>query len=428
MSILKDLPELVSANVITNDIARQITEYYRRKQVTSPNRQLLIFGILGALLVGIGIMFIIANQWDELPLTVKTVCAFLLLIVPQLLCIYVLLKKQDKVVWKESVALLLFFAVGANISLISQIYNINGEMSSFILTWMVLTVPLVYLLNSSAVSLAYFFCIMIYSFAARYNSRFPSEEYIYWVLFVLPLPRYFRLFNKSGEVLTVLHHWLIPFILTVTLTILSHGSKMLMHPAYIFMFGIFYFVGVSPILRNRPLIQNGYLIFGFAGTIISLLVMSFKSSWKAMSDQHYQLNNLIIAPEFIACAILFILASILLYSQNKIKRFSEWKLIEVAYLLFLMIFILGIWFPSQSVMLVNLLVFVLGLLMLREGTKLSHLGVLNTGMLVIALLVICRCFDTDLTLFIKGTLCVLVGIGFFAANWIMIKKRKENES
>ena len=65
MSIQKDLPELVSANIISQDTAQQITDFYKRKLETAPNRQLFIFGILGALLVGIGVMFIVANQWDD---------------------------------------------------------------------------------------------------------------------------------------------------------------------------------------------------------------------------------------------------------------------------------------------------------------------------------------------------------------------------
>jgi uncharacterized membrane protein len=428
MSILKDLPELVSADIISNDTAKQITDFYKRKQVTSPNRQLLIFGILGALLVGIGLIFIIANQWNDLSRTVKALFAFILLIVPQLLCGYVLLKKPDNIVWRESTALLLFFAVGANISLVSQIFNINGDAGSFLLIWMLLTVPLIYILNSSAVSLTYFFCVMIYCFTVRYNTSFPSEEYLCWCLFVLPLPRYYQMFNKSGERLIILHHWMVPFVLTLTLMTLGHGAKMLMHPAYIFLFAIFYFIGNHLISRNRSVIQNGYLVFGSLGTVITLLVMTFKTNWQSLTGENYQFNSLIVAPEFITCVILFSLASILLYRQNKGRHLTDWKVMDIIYILFLLVFVSGNWFTLLPVILTDLLVFLLGLLMLREGTKLSHLGVLNAGMSVIALLVVCRCFDTDLTLFVKGTMCVLVGIGFFAANWLIIKKRKENES
>ncbi len=425
MSIQKDLPELVSANIISQDTAQQITDFYKRKLETAPNRQLFIFGILGALLVGIGVMFIVANQWDDLSQTVKTTCAFLLLIVPQLLCGYVLLSKREKIIWRESTALLLFFAVGANISLISQIYNINGETSSFILTWMLLTVPLIYLLNSSAVSLAYYFGIMFYCFASRYDSTDPSGQYLYWVLFILPLPLYYQQFTKSPESpLFTLHHWIIPYILTQTLGTLAHESKTLMYPAYIMLFGIFYFIGNNPFFRNRSHIHNGYRLFGFLGTLIVLIVMTFKTNWKGLTEQHYLINNLIISPEFIACTILFSLASILLYRQNRDKPLSDWILLDVMYLLFLIVFILGIWLTTLSIILINLLVLILGLLFIKSGSEKSHLGILNTGMFVIALLVISRSFDSDLTFVVKGTLFVLVGIGFFAANWFMIKKRK----
>ena len=429
MNLLKDLPELVSANIITTDTAQQITDYYQRKQVTSPNRQLLIFGILGALLVGTGLMFIIANQWEELPQSIQTMCAYLLLVVPQLLCGYVLLKKQQNIIWRESTALILFFAVGASISLISQIYHINGEMSSFMLTWMLLTVPLIYIMDSSAVSLAYLFGIMVYCPAARHNLSFPFEEYIYWLLLLLPMPRYFKLFKESPEnILLTLHHWMIPFVLTMTLGSLSHEVRMFIYPAYLILFGIFYMIGNNRMFSNRTWLHNGYLVFGFAGTIVTLLIMSFKSTWKDMAAGNYSLNNLIAAPEFITCIALLVIAGILFYRQNRYRKLTEWKLIETACFIFLLIFILGIQDIRSAVILTNMLVLTLGIVMLRAGTKQSHLGVINTGMLVIALLVVCRSFDTDLTFVVKGILFVLVGIGFFVANWLMIKKRTKNEA
>ena len=428
MSLLKDLPELVNANIISGETANEIAKYYKRKQDTSPNRQLLIFGILGALLVGTGVLFIVANQWDQFSQFSKTTCAFLLLIIPQLLCIYVLLKKAEKVVWREITALLLFFAVGANISLVSQIYHINGDFSSYLMTWMILTVPLIYLLDASAISLAYLFMSMVFVLAARENGAFPNQEYLFWILFVLPLPRYYQLSKKiPANALVILHHWMVPYVLTQTLFTVSHQTHMLMHPAYMYLFAIFYFIGQRPYFKGRPLLHNGYLVFGFAGTVISLLIMSFQTSWKDLSETVYQFPNFFMTPEYVACLLLFVLATILLYRQNHRKNWQEWNLMDGTYLLFLILFILGVWFTVLSVILINLLLFVLGLVMLKEGSKHSLLGVLNLGMLVIALLVICRSFDTDLTFVVKGILFVLVGIGFFAANWLMIKKRKTHE-
>jgi hypothetical protein len=246
---------------------------------------------------------------------------------------------------------------------------------------------------------------------------------------MLPLPRYYQMIQKTPvSVLTILHHWMIPYVLTQTLFTLAHRAGMLMHLAYIFLFALLYFIGQRPLFKSRPLLHNGYLIFGFAGTLVSLLVMSFKTTWKGLGTDVYQFSNLITTPEFIGCLILFVLVTILLYRLNHRKELDEWKLIDVTYILFLILFILGVLSTTLSVILINLLVFIFGLMLLKAGAKQTHLGVINLGMLIIALLAICRSFDSDLTFVVKGILFVLVGIGFFAANWLMIKKRKENEA
>jgi hypothetical protein len=72
-------------------------------------------------------------------------------------------------------------------------------------------------------------------------------------------------------------------------------------------------------------------------------------------------------------------------------------------------------------------VFAIGILTIKDGAKKVHLGILNFGLLIIAALVICRFFDADLSFVFKGILFVSVGVGFFAANSWMLKKRKTNE-
>jgi hypothetical protein len=66
-------------------------------------------------------------------------------------------------------------------------------------------------------------------------------------------------------------------------------------------------------------------------------------------------------------------------------------------------------------------------LTILDGAKKDHLGVLNYGLLIIMVLAVCRFFDTDLSFIIRGLLFVSVGIGFFATNYWMLKKRKANE-
>ena len=121
MSILKDLPELIKAGVISKDTAANIETYFKNKNGPTTNKLFVVFGILGAILVGMGIILIIAHNWDELSRSLKTFFAFLPLLIGQFFCGFALLKKPDSAAWRESTSAFLFFAVGASISLVSQI-------------------------------------------------------------------------------------------------------------------------------------------------------------------------------------------------------------------------------------------------------------------------------------------------------------------
>lgn len=431
MSIISDLHELVDAKVISSETAQQIVGYYKKKQErlpTAKNRQLLFFGVVGSCLVGIGLLFIIANQWDELPRSVKTICAFLLLIIPQLLCFYAMVKKAGNVVWRESTALILFFAVGASISLVSQIYHINGETTTFILTWMLLSAPMIYLLDSSAVSIAYLFGIMFYGFALKGDASSGWNEHVWWLLYTIPMPRYLLLCRKSNESqLHILHHWIIPLVLFLTLSTFGQTAWELMPPLCFTLFGIFYQIGKLSYFSTSAPERNGYSFIGQAGTFIGLYVMSFNSNWEKLLAKHFDFNLLILTPEFIANVLLFAVAILLLYRRLRKTNLADLKWIEVVWLSFILLFVIGC-YTSLVVYLINLGILLIGLHLAREGSRKDHLGQLNAGMFAITFLLLCRSFDIDLSLFVKGLLFVVVGIGFFLANWWMLKKRKENEA
>eukprot|EP00320_Phaeocystis_rex_P001638 CAMPEP_0119066344 /NCGR_PEP_ID=MMETSP1178-20130426/8924_1 /TAXON_ID=33656 /ORGANISM="unid sp, Strain CCMP2000" /LENGTH=120 /DNA_ID=CAMNT_0007047939 /DNA_START=24 /DNA_END=383 /DNA_ORIENTATION=+ len=120
MGLSKDIDELKAAGVISEETARDIHAYYHNKQEFSTNRLFMIFGVLGAILVGLGIILIIAHNWDDLSRTVKTIFAFVPLLTGQLLCVYGKFIKKDSAVWKESAPAFLCLTVAACISLVSQ--------------------------------------------------------------------------------------------------------------------------------------------------------------------------------------------------------------------------------------------------------------------------------------------------------------------
>lgn len=426
MNILKDLPELIKANVITEDTAHRIQDYYNGRKTTNSNRLFIVFGILGSILVGLGIILIVAHNWDELSRGTKTVIVFLPLFLGQLLCGYVLFKRPESVAWREGASAFLFFSIGACIALVSQVYNIPGETGTFLLTWMLLCFPLIYLMNASLTSLLFLCGITYYASTIGYWSYPSSQPYLYWLLLLGVLPHYYRLYKERPQSnFLIFHNWIIPLSIIIAMGTIAHKTEELMFIAYFSLFGLFYLIGNLDFFNAGKTRNNGYMILGSLGTIILLLVLSFGWFWDDIRVEGFQFNEVIVSPEFIVSAVVSLLAGWILYRHFKSRTLNAWEPLAIIFILFIITFIIGIFSPI-AVVLINLYILALGILTIRKGAVKDHLGILNFGLLIITALVICRFFDTNISFVIRGLLFMIVGASFFAANYYILKNRKAN--
>ena len=423
MRLRKEIEELLDAGIIDAATARRINDYYNTKSGSPQSKLFIVFGILGALLTGLGIVLIIAHNWDDLNRTAKTVIAFLPLLLGQALCLYALLKKEDSTAWREASSAFLFIAIAACISLITQIYHISGSMSSFLLTWMLLAFAVMYVMRSSVASLFYIAGITWYAVASGYWNSY-GESYTYWGLLLLALPYYYLLYrnNRESNFFTY-HNWFIPLSVIIALGTLAIEAEELMFIAYVSLFGLLYLIGNLPVLRNQKIRNNGYLVLGSVGTVAMLLGLSFDFFWADLREEEFE-TGILSSPEFISASLItFAAVGLLIYLKMNQKSF-ELKPVESVFILFIIIYIIGLESPL-AIIFINLLVLMIGILTIREGARQYNLGVLNYGLLIVTALVICRFFDTDLGFVLKGILFVGVGIGFFFGNYLMLKKKKE---
>lgn len=426
MNILKDIEELVKANVISNETAENIKQFYTDKEETNHSRLFVVFGVLGAILVSLGIILIIGHNWDNLSRITKTIIALFPLLLAHLIGAYVLLKKQDSTAWREGISAFLFFAVGATIAMISQIYNLHGELSDFLLTWMLLSLPMIYILQSTIGSLLYIAGISYYATQIGYFYHSKYETNYFWLLFIAILPMYYSLFkNKPNSNGMSFHNWFIPLSLVISLGTFLHGNDMTVPIVYLSFFNLLYIIGNLNFFKNKKLRNNAYLLIGSLGSVITLLVLSFDGYWEELRDERNQLFELFISKEFGLISLLIIVSSVLLFFQWKGKSLDKMNLIEGLFLSFIFIFLIGT-HSNLAVILVNILLLAIGILTVRNGVKSNHLGVLNYGLLVITALVISRFFDRDLSFVTRGLLFIGVGIGFFIVNYQMLKKRKKS--
>lgn len=425
-SILNDLDELLDAHIITDDDATRIRNYYSQKPQPENNKLVIIFGILGSLLVGMGLVLIIAHNWDTLSKAVKLGIGLFPLFVAQVVCGYLLWKKSTSLVWRESVSVFLMFAIATAIAIVSQVYNMDGTLANFLFLWMLLTLPVIYVMRSSAVSLLFWAGITWYACDEGYIHFYHAIPYAYWLLALAAMPWYVSLCKKDESTFVYFHNWIIALSLIITTGTFANQTEELILPAYVLLFGIFILVGQLPVFVRHRLVADAYLVLGSIGLVTLLLSLSFTWYWQEIYRR--ETFDWLYTSEGILCIVLLVISIGLFAMLLRHQKFTQ--LLSKSYVIpvFIVLFFIGLSAPHTAQILMNIFVLVLAVYTIREGAKADHLGRMNYGLLIFALLIICRFFDTNLSFVIRGLLFVLVGLGFFALNYRMVRKRKEQQN
>ena len=423
--IVKELPDLIQAQIITEDTAQRIKDYYEQRPEQSTNRLFIVFGILGSLLVGMGIVLIIAHNWDTLSKVSKLAVGFFPLVIAQGICGYVILKKPDERPWREGSAVFLFFAIAISISIVSQVYNIEGDLGGFLFIWMCLALPVAYVLRSSVASLLFIVGITWYACEVGYFNYPNSNSLFFWILLFLILPFYYLEFIRKNlkNNFFHFHSWLLVLSLTICLGLFVEQAEEMIVIAYMSLFSAFILMSQMKIFETGRVLSNAYLVVGSLGITVLLLSLSFDWYWSEIDNG--SMNAIFGHSEWIISIVLLLICIGLLLHLLKSKNWNDVNSKSYAFIVFLILFFIGQSFPGVAQLLTNILVLILAVHTIRDGAQRNHLGILNYGLLIITALITCRFFDTDFSFVLRGLLFIVIGIGFFAANYYMIQKRKK---
>lgn len=417
----RELEELLANNIITSEVAEKIRAYYERPAKEN-NRMVIAFGIIGALLVGMGVVLIIAHNWDNLSTAVKLFVGFAPMFVAQAVAGVLIYKKSESSAWREAVSVILTFAIATSISVVSQVYNIHGNLERFLLAWTALTLPIIYVMKSSMASLLFWIGITWYATEAGFGlfkANHPPSYY--WPLALAAFPYYIMLIRRRPDANSIsFHSWIIGISVTIVLALGDYNDgEDLLIPAYITLFSAFMLIGQLPYFAGRRLIANAWLIGGSAGTIILLLFMTFE--WPDLTGKSAEWW---ISTPLFTWIFLFVIASVLLYIVGNKIGFRNVLSKSYTFLILLILFVIGLSEPLISRGLTNILILALGVYTIREGALADKLWKMNYGLLILSILIACRFFDTDMSFVVRGLLFVGIGVGFFGMNYYMVRKRK----
>lgn len=416
--LYRQLPVLVAKEIITAESAERLKQHYGPVEGSTGTKTfLLVFGVIGALLIGLGIILILAHNWEQLTRLNRLIISLGLLVLTQIISGWVRWYKRDSVIWREAAATLQLLMIGAALALVGQTYHLVEDIDSFLLVWMLLSLPLIYLLNSGAAAVLYI--IGITNWAA--GGYFDVSKQFVWVLLGSIGPYYYGLLknNRYTNTFAILS-WvlLICFYICFNAAFSNHLER-LSFLIYSALFALTYLAGKLWFAGQE---QSGRLPFtavGVAGSLIITFILTFNHVWHYFIDRdRYPVTDG--AYGLVLVLLVLVTAGIVKLAKER----QDWRFALLPYVIALAYIVQS--FDSSQLsapVIMNGCMLGLSISIITAGVRRCRIGVVNLGMVLIAALIMARFFDVDVSFIVRGVVFVLIGIGFLVANVVLVRRK-----
>ncbi len=406
--------------LIDAETATKINSYYLNKERHGSIHLGAILGVLGFILIGLGIVLILAKNWDFFPRGVKVLISLLPFLTGSFAGM-IILKRRIEGWILEAISIFTTIGILTAIVMSGQIYHIITDEWLLFLIACLLSLPLIYLYDSLLTLGAYLILASM--------CLFMSDLTILWVRFgfsiiLIGLCVPYAMKHYRKDKLSLITGWNQAFIATsgmvFILSLAETGA--VLRELYLIYFILL--MGIDKILYQHESFPRVRIlsILGHIGFYITLFICTFKEFWYYfyLSEVGWQYEGII---------IVFWLAA-LLTAIWPVLRKCDFDKKDILYLLAAAIVIVFRWTglldTDASVIitiLFNIIFIILSLMMVREGIVGSNMGHMNIGLLLLTALIIARFFDSEFSFLVKGIVFILCGTIFLLTNLYLIKRR-----
>jgi len=426
--LIKEISAWQQANVITDEQAASIKRLYSDKDKPDVNILLIIFSVLGALLIGGGIILIIARNWSEFPIAARVCFSFLPLAASQALTAYILYKKIRGAAWREGAAIFYSISVFACVALVSQIFHLYDDFSMFVLICSILAFPICYVLDATMPVLVYIAGITVW--AVSFNEYKMLVNILVYLLLMLPIIPYVLRRLKAN--ISGAHTQLILWFLTLSgyfaflRTFYDVGLLLIMMCVYS---TTLYMISRHPPIHNLPIRLNPMRILGFLGVIGALYTVSI--DFEYWIGYYYKSED--VWPYITILCIMGALYALLLYKRIK----EDSKFIKIAQPVSIcasapIIILLGKFHDASQynfnmgfcVAIISLYLIALGVALVINGLADMSFFTSCVGVLIISLIILIRFFDYSYSFWVRGIGFIFIGAMFLAANMLISNRIK----
>lgn len=427
----KELPRYVRDGALSEEAAGSLSAYLASLRKSPREWLLTAFSILGALLIGGGIILIFAYNWDQFGRGARAVISMLPLVFALALGGVAFFKKPQSVPWREGASTGIVAALAAAIALIGQTYHYPGNLESFLFTCSLLTLPVMYLFRGVMSGALYLIGVTGWCIARKV---YGGEVYGYWLLLAVSLPWVYwvKLTTDREDLikgLKALYAVLLMFALFVT----THFVESLGGPLFAAtVFSCFYLMeafgpSADRLLRDRPFASLGVL-----GTILMVYAGTYEDYWLWLTSKNLFLmrgSSWATAFEYTVLGLI-LLGAVIGYVRAWMEKRPLSILWGSAFIVNWLLFDLSAYLTDHIVagFMMNLYVAILSLGTLIVGYRTRNVSLANYGLLLFLLLLILRFFDWNIGFLGRGIFFIVLGVVFLAFNHMFSRKLKEGEA
>lgn len=394
----------VKEELIEQQLADAILQRYQEIQPTTAEASgnlVTVLAVMGALLLGIGVILFFAANWQMMSKLLKTTIVMGSILIAYGVGYYLVFEKQNFPRVGRSLVFLGSILYGAGIWLIAQIFHISSHYPNGVLLWALGILPMVLICHSQAILVEVSLLFILWTILEQ--TGFASTNLLYLPLFCINILLCFKLQSRLAIGIT-----LSGFIIWLAI---ASGASFVNTDQ---MNGIpysFFLIALTGLLLNTivnlPLV-NGVLsewrllmmlpgrIVGLSAFFLALYVLSFRSIVRIFADgSNIPLTEFfIIVFSFLALVTLAVGIYVVVKSGGSRGRLPEgiFAVITV-FILFILAFFVSNLGEKIFTLTTNLLLFFAVVFVVVAGYNYREPALVNIGLLFFVLDVIARYFD-----------------------------------
>ncbi len=422
----QEAPKWIERGWMDESSLKALLEHYGSQG--GAKRSVIILSLFGFLLLGLGLILILAHNWEMMGRSERLLLSAGLLLLGQGAGIYAWKKGGENRALREGAAILWVLLVGASLALIGQTYHLGGEFRDLLWAWMLLGLLIPFLLKADGAAL---FLLAGITALLLEGHQEGWMEGVSWLALALFGGYYAWRYSmgREGHALALLG-----WGLALSLSILwahhhySHHAVSAIEMVWLHLLfsWILWAVG-RELHQGLRLYHRPFEFIGKLGLWVVLLGALPLGGWEALSQE--------VIPRFLGMENPWILLMGVAYLV--FVSFIWWRrkgveggwIFEVMPLLWALVLGIFLSFGALRAMLFfNLAAVVGAVFMILYASKKEHTSGINEGMAILLVGILIQFLDSHLGLVGKGLAFILVGGAFLLFNLrFRFKNSKESK-